>query len=183
MASFPPHTPCARTHMQLILEVFSHVSIIRQPEPLCPSVCSLFGDYSMRFDLIFTKGCLLISIWLFIRKRKMALSYPGWWHIISKSVTNWLSCFPTHLSLVNSFWSGEMSNYHYLMMLGKSERWALNSQNYYCTITMPCLLMQPQNFQTAATPVFRDWLFRIRRSLRKYWKQSALLTVILHRGN
>lgn len=44
--------------MQLILEVFLHVSIIRQPEPLCPSVCSLFGDYSMRFDLIFTKGCL-----------------------------------------------------------------------------------------------------------------------------
>lgn len=69
------------------------------------------------------------------------------------------------------------------MMLGKSERWALNSQNYYCTITMPCLLMKPQNFQTAATPVFRDWLFRTRIGLRKYWKQSALLTVILHRGN
>lgn len=69
------------------------------------------------------------------------------------------------------------------MMLGKSERWALNSQNYYCTITMPYLLMKPQNFQTTVTPVSRDWLFRTRIGLRKHWKQSALLTVILHRGN
>lgn len=76
-----------------------------------------------------------------------------------------------------------MSNYHYLMMLGKSERWALNSQNYYCTITIPYLLMKPQNCQTAVTPVSRDWLFRTQIGLRKHWKQSALLTVILHRGN
>lgn len=82
------HTPHAHTHIQLILEAFSHVSTIGQPEPLCPSLPSVWGLLQVwchRHQMLLRYSFQYDSS---IHKRKMAFSYLAWRHVLSKSLTN-----------------------------------------------------------------------------------------------